>query len=151
MMSTAVCAPHRMTVCQFQDWEPPTDLTQRRWELVDGKPVCRTLSSVDHGAIQSELGGVLGNWLAVNRPNCRVITTPSVVPRIRSDVNERIPDLAVTCGPVRPARTLDDPVLLIEILSPSNEAKTRANVWAYARDRPDLQHVDFGRNLPAER
>lgn len=25
-----------------------------------------------------------------------------------------------------------DPVLLVEILSPSNEAKTRANAWAYA-------------------
>jgi hypothetical protein len=27
---------------------------------------------------------------------------------------------------------LVDPVLLVEILPPSNEAKTRANAWAYA-------------------
>ena len=26
---------------------------------------------------------------------------------------------------------MDDPILLIEILSASNEAQTRANVWAY--------------------
>ena len=131
-MSTTVRVPHRMTVAEFQDWQPPADLDQRRWELVDGEPVCMSPPNIDHGAIQNELGSLIRNWLTANRPDCRVVTTPGVVPRIRSDVNERIPDLAVTCGPIRPARTLDDPILLIEILSPSNEAKTRANVWAYA-------------------
>lgn len=121
-----------MTVAEFQDWEPPADLAQRRWELVDGEPVCMSPPSVDHGGIQNELGSLIRNWLIAHRPDCRAIITPGVIPRIRSDVNERIPDLAVTCGPIRPVRTLDDPVLLIEILSPSNEAKTRANVWAYA-------------------
>lgn len=131
-MSTALRVPHRMTVAEFQDWQPPADLAQRRWELVDGEPVCMAPPSIDHGAIQSELGSLIRNWLRANRPDRRVIVTPGVVPRVRSDVNERVPDLAVTCGPIRPARTLDDPILLIEILSPSNEAKTRANVWAYA-------------------
>ena len=131
-MSTALRVPQRMTVAEFQDWQPPADLDQRRWELVDGEPVCMSPPSIDHGAIQNELGSLIRNWLNANRPDCRVITTPGVIPRVRSDVNERIPDLAVTCGPIRPARALDDPILLIEILSPSNEAKTRANVWAYA-------------------
>lgn len=132
LMSTVLGTPHRMTVAEFQDWQPPADLDQRRWELVDGEPVCMAPPSIDHGAIQSELGSLIRNWLAANRPGCRVITTPGVIPRIRSDVNERVPDLGVTRSPVRPARALDDPVLLIEILSPSNEAKTRRNVWAYA-------------------
>jgi Uma2 family endonuclease len=35
---------------------------------------------------------------------------------------------------------LVDPVLLVEILSPSNEAKTRANAWAYATI-PSVQEV----------
>lgn len=43
----------------------------------------------------------------------------------------RIPELGVTCAPASGARTIADPVLLIELLSPSNEAQTRANVWAY--------------------
>ena len=79
-----------------------------------------------------ELFGLIWSWLIANRPGCRALITPGVVPRIRSDVNERIPDIGIRCGPIRSARTLDDPILLIEILSPSNEAKTRANVWAYA-------------------
>jgi Uma2 family endonuclease len=68
---------------------------------------------------------------ATARPGCRVITTPGVIPRGKSDTNVRIPDLGVTCSPIRVSGTLPDPLLLIEILSPSNEAKTRANVWAY--------------------
>ncbi len=43
-----------------------------------------------------------------------------------------MPDLAVTCSPDDPAeRLVHDPVLIVEILSPSNEAETWANVWAY--------------------
>jgi len=87
--------------------------------------------SVDHGAIQSETGRLIANHLAAARPGCRVITTPGIVPRVKSDTNERVPDLGVTCAPIRAERTLSDPLLLIEILSPSNEAATRANVWAY--------------------
>jgi hypothetical protein len=38
----------------------------------------------------------------------------------------------VTCSPLAVGQAmLSDPVLLIEILSPSNQAKTWPNVWAY--------------------
>jgi len=44
----------------------------------------------------------------------------------------RVPDLAVTCSPALPGdNALRDPVLLIEILSPSNRAETWTNVWSY--------------------
>jgi Uma2 family endonuclease len=55
-------------------------------------------------------------------------------------MNERIPDLGITCGPLLPAKILMDPLILIEILSPSNEAKTRANVWAYT-SIPSVQEI----------
>ncbi len=35
---------------------------------------------------------------------------------------------------------MPDPILLIEILSPSNEAKTRANIWAYTT-MPSVQEI----------
>ena len=87
--------------------------------------------SVDHGATQHETGRLIGNHLAGVRNGRRVITTPGVIPRARSDSNERIPELGITCSPIRPDRSLPDPVVLIEILSPSNEARTRADVWAH--------------------
>src|SRR5208282_1500423 len=64
---------------------------------------------------------------------CRVITTPGVIPRVQSETNFRIPDLAVTCsGYEAEESALADPILVIEILSPSNQAETWANVWAYS-------------------
>jgi Uma2 family endonuclease len=44
----------------------------------------------------------------------------------------RVPDLAVSCTPILPGdNALRDPVLPIEILSPSNRAETWSNVWSY--------------------
>jgi Uma2 family endonuclease len=37
----------------------------------------------------------------------------------------------VTCSPIAGERLMRDPLLLIEILSPSNTDQTRANVWTY--------------------
>ncbi|MGH7086109.1 MAG: Uma2 family endonuclease, partial [Acetobacteraceae bacterium] len=63
---------------------------------------------------------------------CTLITAPGVIPRVQSDTNIRVPDLAVTCSPYAAEESaLTEPLLLIEILSPSNQAETWANVWAY--------------------
>ncbi len=130
-MSDALALPHRMTVAEFERWEPPSGLQDRRWELVDGEPVCMAPPGIDHGAIQSETCRRIANHLAASGGMCRVITTPGVTPRAKADTNQRVPDLGVTCAPAKADRTLPEPILLVEILSPSNEAKTRANVWAY--------------------
>jgi len=54
------------------------------------------------------------------------------VPATMAAHNMRIPDLAVSCTPQAADRPdLADPVLVVEILSPSNRADTWANVWAY--------------------
>jgi Uma2 family endonuclease len=84
-----------------------------------------------HSMIQSELGCLIGNHLAERDSPCRVGVTPGVVPRVRSTRNLLVPDLGVTCTPPSGGATMLDPVVLIEILSPSNARETRANVWAY--------------------
>lgn len=66
---------------------------------------------------------------------------PGVVPRANSRANVRIPDLAITRIANQPGeRVLPDPVVVIEILSPSNEAETRDNVWAYL-SIPTVRHI----------
>jgi len=53
----------------------------------------------------------------------------------------RVPDLAVICAPYQTEEAvLTDPVLLIEILSPSNQAKTWTNIWAYT-SIPSVQEI----------
>lgn len=138
-MSQALRRP-LLTVDEFQDWEPPPGMDDWRWELVDGEPVAMAPPGLNHGAIQNQTGMLLGLHLRAHRPNCRVITTPGVIPQLRSRFNERIPDLGVSCGRFTDGRTLADPLLLVEILSPSNETKTRANAWAYATI-PSVQQV----------
>ena len=130
-MSQALRRP-LLTVDDFQDWEPPPGMDDLRWELVDGEPIAMSPPGLNHGAIQNQVGTLLALHLRAHRPNCRVITTPGVIPQLRSRYNERIPDLGVSCGSFTDGRSLADPILLVEILSPSNAAKTRINAWAYA-------------------
>jgi Uma2 family endonuclease len=59
-------------------------------------------------------------------------TAAGVSPLLRARFNHQVPALGVSCAPFTDGRSLADPALLVEILSPSNELKTRTNVWAYA-------------------
>ena len=128
MPALATLIPSRMTVAEFLDW--PGDGSGRKFELVDGEPQAMAPASTTHGTIQATLTRLLGNHLAGT--GCRVVVEPGVVPRIRSEANMRVPDLAVTCEADEPGvQAMAHPVLLVKVLSPSNEAETRANVWAY--------------------
>jgi Uma2 family endonuclease len=122
--------PARMTVDEFLAWDSG-DPSGAVWQLVDGEPIAMVPGSENHGALQGEIGRVIANHLRAHRPSCRLIVTPGVVPRIHANRNFRIPDLGVTCSPPSAELMLANPVLLIEILSPSNEVATWTNVWAY--------------------
>jgi Uma2 family endonuclease len=126
----ALRKPQRMSVEEFQNWEPPHN-ADRRWHLVDGVAVCMSPASDNHGRILAETTFLLTAHLRATRPGCNVVVAPGIIPPVRSTTNERIPDLGVTCAPPSGAKIMTDPLLLIEVLSPSNENMTRANVWAY--------------------
>ena len=118
----------RMTVAEFIDW--PGDGSGSRHQLIDGEPQAMAPASTTHGTIQAALTRLLGNHLVGT--GCRVVIEPGVIPRVRAEANVRVPDIAVTCAPDDPAsHALIEPVILVEILSPSCEAENRANVWAY--------------------
>jgi Uma2 family endonuclease len=118
----------RMTVAEFIDW--PGDGSGLQHQLIDGEPQAMAPASTTHGTIQATLARLLGNHLVGT--GCRVVIEPGVIPRVRAEANMRVPDLAVTCVPDDPAsHALIEPILLVEVLSPSNEAETRANVWTY--------------------
>ena len=120
---------HRMTLDEFLAWDSPGPC---RYELVDGEPVAMAPERGTHGLLQNELGLLIGLHLRARRPQCRVIANPGIVPNFMSKHNFRIPDLGVTCAPIPPGQVMvEDCVLLAEILSPGNEAKTWSNVHAY--------------------
>ena len=123
--------PHasRMTAREFETW--PDDPSGQLWQLIDGEPVAMAPASQTHGAIQSEIARILGNHLVAHRRACRVVTAGGVQPRVRAQWNVRVPDLVVMCHPDSREHLVAEPVLVVEILSSSNEADSWANVWAY--------------------
>jgi Uma2 family endonuclease len=130
-MGTALKMPSRhMTVSEFLDWDSG-DRSGTRWQLRDGEPEMMAPASDAHGSILMELGYLLTAYLRAREGKCRAVVEPGVIPRVRSAENWLIPDIGITCAPPSGAKMLTDPIVLIEILSPSNEAETRANVWAY--------------------
>ena len=137
-MSAFARQPEPMTVAEFLAWEPDDPY---RYELVDGVPVAMAPASNVHGLLQSELTRLIGNHLRANRPGCVVLSNPGVIPRLRPKINFRIPDLGVTCAPVAMTEnSLPEPVLLVEILSPSNQSDTMVNVWTYTTI-PSLREI----------
>jgi Uma2 family endonuclease len=130
MVALRIHAPARMTLTEFLSWEPE-DASGCPWQLVDGEAVAMAPGSESHAALQGEIGRLIGNHLVQLGGPCRLLSQPGVVPRVRAKQNFRIPDLGVTCSPPSLGLMVSEPVLLIEILSPSNEAHTRANIWAY--------------------
>ena len=138
-MSAANPLPAGMTVAEFLAWEPP-DLSDR-WELVDGTPRAMPTTRPRHGALLSEVSRLISNHLVESRPSCRVIVEPGIQPKIRGNFNVRIPDLAVTCARLESEdRLLRNPVVAIEILSPSTKAETWQNVWSYVTI-PSVQEI----------
>jgi Uma2 family endonuclease len=137
-MSASAKLPLRMSIRDFLSWEPGDG---QRYELVDGLPRAMAPAGTIHGFLQGRLAAALTAHLDRTRPSCSVIVTPGVIPRLLSAHNLRVPDLGVTCAPLLPGQaTILDPVLLIEILSPSNQADTWSNVWAYT-SIPSVQEI----------
>ena len=121
--------PAEMSVGEFLAWQPGDG---RAWQLVDGEPQAMAPASRTHGTLQAELARLIGNHLVEQGSPCTVVTEPGVVPHVQASHNVRIPDLAVTCSDYDTEEAaVADPVLVIEFLSPSNQAETWANVWAY--------------------
>ena len=139
-MSNAARLDPPITVEKFQDWVPEPGLEGWRWQLIDGTPVGMAPTSNAHGAIQSRTSTIIDMHLQ-QLGRCIVITTPGVIPRKRSRINQLVPDLGVSCSdqPMTD-NTIRDPILLVEILSPSNEGITRGNVYAY-QTIPSVQEI----------
>ena len=128
-MSAALRRAPPMDVSEFLAWDPEDGM---RYELVDGEPRAMAPTSNVHGYLQAELGSLIRNHLRARGSPCDVVSNPGVVPRLLAARNFRIPDLGVTCSDLGPGqRWLEEPLLLIEFVSPSNRADTWSNVWLY--------------------
>lgn len=122
--------PH-MIADDFLAW--PGDGSGRRFQLVDGEVRPIPPASRIHGVIQANLAYLLVKLVRSRELPLQVLTEGAIVPRLNASGNVRVPDVVVApANDMRGDQAVDDPVLIVEVLSPGNSDDTRDNVRAYA-------------------
>ena len=115
--------------------------SDERWEWFNGEVFCMSGVSPEHDQLESNFH--LALRLALDDRDCRVfladirIKTPAAPPY-------RYGDLSVACGKpiyeeIGGIKALVNPVLIIEVLSPSTEAYDRGDKFTYYKSIPSLR------------
>jgi Uma2 family endonuclease len=128
----------RMTVEEFLDWDGGGH--QGKMELVNGIVVAMAPASATHGVIQGNIVRAIGNHIQRQGMPCLVGVEQPVLPLVAKGKNVRVPDVAVTCHKPSAIKTMPDPIMIAEVLSPSNERETWAAIQAVA-GLPTMQEI----------
>ena len=124
-----------LNVAEVLAWDDGTD---RRYELVRGEPVAMAPPSVGHGELVVNLAALLKTSL--RRP-CAAIAEAGVRIPGRDDRYYQA-DLAVRCAKSSIGeQQLTEPVLIIEVLSPSTAARDRGTKLPDYRTIPSLMGI----------
>jgi Uma2 family endonuclease len=130
-------AVKRMTLAEFLRWEDGTDT---RYELLAGQPVAMAPPAVAHGILAVRLGVRIDAALR-SRPPCFAQSEAGIVRPDRADTCY-IADLAVSyTSPERGQQLLQDPVLIVEILSPATALYDRQTKVADYRRIPSVEEI----------
>ena len=130
-------AVKRMTLAEFLRWEDGTDT---RYELLGGCPVAMAPPAIAHGILALRLGARIDAALR-SRPPCFGQSEAGIARPDRNDTCY-IADLAVTCNPPeRGQQLLQDPLLIVEILSPGTALYDRQTKVSDYRRIPSVQEI----------
>ena len=130
-------AVKHMTVAEFLRWEDGTDT---RYELLAGFPVAMAPQAPAHGFLTAQLCIRIGGALQSRRP-CMVQVEAGIALPDRDDTCY-VADLAVTCTPPsRGDQLIRDPVLIIEVLSPTTGLYDRQVKVADYRRIPSVEEI----------
>jgi Uma2 family endonuclease len=111
---------HKMTVDDFLAWA----VTQPgRWELFDGVPVEMSAERIIHGRVKYLIAKAFERAIERSRLPCQFLLDCVLVRIDRHRCYQ--PDVLVHCGAPLPDAALEvpDPIVVVEVLSPSNAMK----------------------------
>lgn len=110
------------------------------WELVGGRIVAMTNPTERHEQIVSNIGAPLK--LAMDRLGCRAYFGGMRVQRSDDSrgLDKPRPDVLVRCGPVTPNAYVTDPLMVVEVLSPSTIDIDRGDKLRFYKRLPTLRH-----------
>jgi len=130
-------AIRRMTLAQFLRWEDGTDT---RYELIGGLPMAMAPPARPHGVLCVRLGAAIDGALRSRRP-CMAQVEAGIVRPDRDDTYY-VADLAVTCSPYRRGEQfVNDPILIVEILSPGTERHDHRTKLPAYRDIDSVNEI----------
>src|SRR5260370_25632852 len=107
-----------LTVDEFLDSCPNG---QRHYQLIDGVIVAMAPPAIPHQIIASRLTAHIVSAVDANRPSCTVRSQAGIAPQGLSGRNHFETDITVTCELGGYKGIAGEPVLIVEIQSPSTE------------------------------
>ena len=111
------------------------------FELIDGAIEMMSNPSETHEQIAANIGAPLK--LAMDRRGCRSYQGGIRVQRSddTSDADKTRPDVVVRCGPASKGTFITDPVVIVEVLSPSTIDRDRGPKLAFYKSLPSVRHI----------
>jgi len=109
---------HKMTMEEYIEFDKNNE---GRWEYFDGEVIDMAGGTLNHNQIASNISRVLGNKL--EDKGCRALTSDTRL-KVPKALPYRYPDVVVVCGEpiigtIQGQEMLVNPLLIIEVLSPS--------------------------------
>ncbi len=139
-MAQAAEQVRKMTIAEFDDFL--TGIAEgREYELIDGELVMMTNPTETHEQIAANIAAPLK--LAMDRRGCRTYQGGMRV-QAGHDSSARDkyrPDVVVRCGPSENKTYIIDPLIVIEVLSPSTIDYDRGRKLLFCKDLPTIQHI----------
>lgn len=139
-MADAAETTRPMTVADFLDFLDTRPETEN-WALLDGEPVKMMAGGTgDHADIAETIGLSIGQ--AARRAGCRGYRSDLLVRHPTEEGGSAAPDIFVSCGD-RPGmeRAVSDPIVVIEVLSPSTMNLDRGRKLELYRSIPTVRHI----------
>lgn len=127
--------PPKMTVEEYLEWESRQEV---RHEYVNGEVLAMTGGTIPHNDIALNLYSALRPPLRSR--GCR-INVSDVKVQVSPDSPYYYPDVIVSCDArdLNARKFIQSPKLIVEVLSPSTEARDRGEKFIYYQTLPSLQ------------
>jgi Uma2 family endonuclease len=128
----------------FEDYLLLEETSRAKHEFLNGHVWAMAGGTPEHGAVAANLIVLLGSQLR-DRP-CRVFTSDVRI-RVKATGLGTYPDVSVVCGQLqtdpddRKGNTVINPLVIVEVLSPSNEDYDRGEKLAHYKQIDSLREI----------
>lgn len=139
-MSQAVRTEPNVTIAEF-DAFLNAQQDDSLWELVAGQIVAMTNPTEEHEQIAGNIGAPLK--LAMDAKGCRTYQGGMRVQRSEDSrgIDKPRPDIVVRCGPSGRRNFITDPLVVVEVLSPSTVDFDRGEKLRFYKGLPTVRHI----------